>query len=76
MEERIARLESDVGHIRSDISEMKTDLREMRGGISALTLAIAKVDHGSKIGLAANVVAHLLIAGSVLAFMARALKWI
>ncbi len=34
MEERIARLESDVEHIKTDISDIKTDIRDMRKEIS------------------------------------------
>jgi hypothetical protein len=35
LEDRLAKLESDVGHMRSDMSDMKTDIRRLGDKIDA-----------------------------------------
>jgi chromosome segregation ATPase len=87
----VSEIKSDIRELRGDmkaanesISEVKRDVGALKGELkqeigashAALTLAIARVEHSSRLGLAANVVAHLVITGTVLAFMAKALKWI
>ena len=41
MDDRVAKLESDVGHIRSDISRIEGDVREIRGDVKDLRGDIA-----------------------------------
>lgn len=41
MDDRLARLETDVGHIKQDVSILQTDVRELRKGLQAANDAIA-----------------------------------
>ncbi len=43
MEERIAKLESDVEHIQTDMSDIKIDIREIRSDINKLSENTAQI---------------------------------
>ncbi len=83
MEERIARLESDVAHLRSDVADIKVDIRGLRSSVDdvrselhASVLHTEKSFAALKVGRAMDRVWWLLIAGAMLAVMARGFKWI
>jgi uncharacterized coiled-coil protein SlyX len=49
VEERLARLESNVEHIQSDVSEMKVDIRRLNDKIDSLDQRLcAKIDGGDQ----------------------------
>ncbi len=78
MEERVARLESDVAHMRSDIREIKDDMRamhreikddmrEMRRDITALALSTERgFSHITRWGIGLYIA---LVAGLATGFM-------
>jgi|GEM_PF-2030081 len=55
MEERTARLETNVEHIRSDISEMKVDIREIRGEMKEMDQRLTSKIEGVSQQLSARI---------------------
>lgn len=69
MENRLVRLEADVGHIRSDVEELKADMRIVKADVSALKVSVEK----SRVWMLATAIS---IAGALLAVMAHGFKWL
>lgn len=83
VEERLARLESDVSHIASIVSEIKLEQRDMRRDIKELDHTVRALDvkfeksfASLKFDLAMNKVWWLLTCAALLGVMARGFKWI
>lgn len=74
VEERIARLESDVGHIRADVSEMKTDIRELRHRIDGVDDKIAALTVSMEKAFSRITLWAVSLAGGLLLVIARGFK--
>ena len=90
MEERLARLESNVEHIQSDISEMKVDIRRLNDKIDGVDQRFTAKFDSLKDLIAAQsltmeksisrltvwaIMLYISMAGGFLTFLGRSLHW-
>lgn len=79
VEERLARLESNVEHIQSDVSEMKVDIRRLNDKIDSLKdqvsdLALTMEKSNSQLRIW-TMTFYIGGAGALLTFLAHSLHW-
>lgn len=79
VEERLARLESNVEHIQSDVSEMKVDIRRLNDKIDAVKDSIAAQSLTMEKSISRltvwAIMLYISMAGGFLTFLGRSLHW-
>jgi septation ring formation regulator EzrA len=79
VEERLARLESNVEHIQSDVSEMKVDIRRLNDKIDAVKDSIATQSLTMEKSISRltvwAIMLYISMAGGFLTFLGRSLHW-
>ena len=77
MEERVARLESDVKHIQSDVSDIKAHLLRIDDKIDLLVKSVSELNVALVKSVSELKIWWLVtLLATVLGAVARALKWI
>ncbi|HVO47956.1 MAG TPA: hypothetical protein VMT29_16650 [Steroidobacteraceae bacterium] len=76
VQERLARLESDVAHIRSDLCGLRAEVREPRGSFVQLQKDLADLRVELTQAITSTRIWGLTLTGVVLSVMAHGFHWI
>ena len=76
VQERLARLESDVAHIHPDLCELRAEVGELRGSFIQLQKDLADLRVELTKAIASTRIWGLTLTGVVLSVMSHGYRWI